>query len=202
MKRSLRKYSLTLRHIGHTRTNNGFFKRVEALLCRLTHASFHKLSMHVAYRYQHVTISLHYLHAKMCAFNSLIQQNPGHRNIKWTFADLLPCLLRNKDKQQNNPIVTFATRLCRQRKWHEWTASSSLQNTITVNLPLEQCEFHTSKTLSLQELNQLIGIKMPTSGFSRNIWFLIPISRGKIPDLPPSTDAHAIIDYFISGFTN
>jgi len=32
MKRSLHKGSLTLRHIGHTRTNNGFFKRVEALL--------------------------------------------------------------------------------------------------------------------------------------------------------------------------
>jgi len=32
MKRSLRKYSLTLRHIGHTRTNNGLFKLVEALL--------------------------------------------------------------------------------------------------------------------------------------------------------------------------
>jgi len=29
----------------------------------------------------------------------------------------------------------------------------------------------------LQESNQLIGIKMPTSVFSRNIWFLIPISR-------------------------
>jgi len=32
MKRSLRKYSLTRRYIGHTRTNNGFFKLVEALL--------------------------------------------------------------------------------------------------------------------------------------------------------------------------
>jgi len=42
MKRSLRKSGLTLRHIGHTRTNNGFFKLVEALLCRLTYASFHK----------------------------------------------------------------------------------------------------------------------------------------------------------------
>jgi len=31
MKRSLRKYRLTLRHIGDTRTNNGFFKLVEAL---------------------------------------------------------------------------------------------------------------------------------------------------------------------------
>jgi len=33
------------------------------------------------------------------------------------------------------------------------------------------------KKLLLQESNQLIGIKMPTSAFSRNIWFLISISR-------------------------
>jgi len=32
MKRSLHKCSLTLRHIGHTCTNNGFFKLVEVLL--------------------------------------------------------------------------------------------------------------------------------------------------------------------------
>jgi len=31
MKRSLHKCSLTLRHNGRTRTNNGFFKLVEAL---------------------------------------------------------------------------------------------------------------------------------------------------------------------------
>jgi len=29
----------------------------------------------------------------------------------------------------------------------------------------------------LQESNQLIGIKMPTSGFTRNIWFLNPIAK-------------------------
>ena len=37
-------------------------------------------------------------------------------------------------------------------------ASSSLHDTITVNLTLVQCEFHTSKKLSLQESYQLIGI--------------------------------------------
>jgi len=35
-------------------------------------------------------------------------------------------LLRNKDQQQNNPLASFATCLCRQRSGHEWTASSSL----------------------------------------------------------------------------
>jgi len=53
----------------------------------------------------------------------------------------------------------------------------SLHDTMTVNLTLVQCKFHTGKNLSLQESNQLIGSKMPTSGFVRNIWFLIPISR-------------------------
>ena len=42
---------------------------------------------------------------------------------------------------------------------------------------------------------------MPTSGFSRN-WFLIPISMGDMPVSPPPANAHAIIDYFISGSTN
>ena len=41
------------------------------------------------------------------------------------------------------------------------------------------------KKRPLQESNQLIGIKLPTSGFSRNIWFVIPISRGEMPLLPP-----------------
>ena len=60
MKRILHKFSLTLRHIGHTRTNNGFFKLVEALL--QTHSCFFsQVQMYVAYPYQHVTVSLHYL---------------------------------------------------------------------------------------------------------------------------------------------
>jgi len=37
--------------------------------------------------------------------------------------------------------------------------------------------FIPAKKVSLQESNQLIGIKTPTSGFCRNIWFLIPIPR-------------------------
>jgi len=62
--------------------------------------------------------------------------------------------------------------------------------------------FTPAKKLSLQESNQLIGIKMATLGFSRNIWILIPISRrGANARFAPPSDAHAIIDYFISGFT-
>jgi len=43
---------------------------------------------------------------------------------------------------------------------------------------------------------------MPTSGFSKNFWFLIPISREGKPAFAPPANARAIIDYFISGFTN
>jgi len=45
-----------------------------------------------------------------------------------------------------------------------------LHDTITVNLTLVQCEFHTGKKLSLQESNQLIGIKMRTSVFFPEIF--------------------------------
>jgi len=123
----------------------------------------------------------------MSAFNSLLQQNACHRNIKWTFADLLPCYCYAiNTNSRKNPLTTFAIRLCRQRRGHEWTASSSLHDTTTVNLTLVQCVFHTRKKLSLQESNNLIGIKMPTSGSSRNFWFIIPIStRGANARFPP-----------------
>jgi len=43
---------------------------------------------------------------------------------------------------------------------------------------------------------------MPTSGFSGNIWFLIPISKGGKQAFAHPANAHANIDYFISGSTN
>jgi len=67
-----------------------------------------------------------------------------------------------------------------------------------------QCEFHTGKKLSLQESNQLIGIKMPTSGFPEMFGSQSKFSgRGKCPFcIPCPADAHATIDYFISGSIN
>jgi len=106
----------------------------------------------------------------------------------WRFVAML--LLRSKDQQQNNPLATFATHLCRQRKVHEWTASSSLMWSSSHQwyyiCEPDSCAVWVSyrqKKLSLQESNQLIGIKIPTLGFSRNIWFLIPISRREMPVL-------------------
>jgi len=66
-------------------------------------------------------------------------------------------LLRNKDQQQNNPLVTFASNLCRQRRVHEWTASSPLHDTVWTWL-LCNVSFKPAKKLPLQESNQLIGI--------------------------------------------
>jgi len=77
MKRNLHKCSLTLRHIGRTHTNNGFFKLVEALL--QAHSFFFSQSTNV----RGVPLSachwLAALPAKMCAFNSLMQQNASYR---------------------------------------------------------------------------------------------------------------------------
>jgi len=79
--------SLTLGHIGHTRTNNGFFKLVEALL--QTHSCFFLQSTNVRGLPLSACHCLTALPAKMCSFNSLMQQNACYRNIKWTFAGLL-----------------------------------------------------------------------------------------------------------------
>jgi len=89
MKRSLHKCSLTLRHIGHTPTNNGSFKLVEASL--YTHSCFFSQSINVRGLPLSACHCLAALTAKTSAFNSLMQQNACSRNIKWTFADSLPC---------------------------------------------------------------------------------------------------------------
>ena len=80
MERSLHKCSLTLRHIGQTRTNNGFFKLVEALL--QTHSCFFSQCINVRGLLLSACHCLAALPAKMCAFNSLMQQNACYRNIK------------------------------------------------------------------------------------------------------------------------
>ena len=154
MKRSLHKCSLTLRHIGHTPTNDGFFKLVEALL--KTHPCLFSQSINVSGLPLSSCHCLAALPAKTSVFNSLMQQNACHRNIKLTFADLLPCYCyANKDQQQNNPLGTFASHLRKQRRGHEWTASSSLHDTTTVNLTLVQCKFHTGKKTVIARITSI-----------------------------------------------
>jgi len=118
------------------------------------------------------------LPAKMSAFNSLMQQKACHRNIKWTFADLLPCYCY-AIKTNSRKI---RSRLSQPTSAGKGGDMSELQAHHCTTLQLwtwllRSVNFIQAKKLSLQESNQLIGIKIPTSGFSRNIWFLIPISK-------------------------
>jgi len=118
------------------------------------------------------------LPAKMSAFNSLMQQKACHRNIKWTFADLLPCYcyaiktnsrkIRSRLSQpasadKGGDMSELKVHHCMTPEQWTWLLCS--------------VSFIPAKKLSLQDSNQLIGIKMPISGFSRNRCFIIPISR-------------------------
>jgi len=137
----------------------------------------------------------------MSAFNSLMQQNACYRDIKWTFAGLLPryCYAIKTNRR------TILSRLSQPASADKGRDMSELQahHCMTLQLwtwPLCSVSFIPAKTLSLQESNQLIGIY--DADFSGNIWFLIPISRGGKRAFAHPASAHAIIDYFISGSTN
>jgi len=159
--------------------------------------------MYVAYRYQHVTVSLQYL--PRC-LRSTVSCNKTPATVIQYIVNICgfvaTVLLRNKDRQQTNPLATFTTRLCRQRKRHEWTASPSLHETVTVNLTLVQCEFHTGKKLSLQESNLLIEIWDANFSFFGKYLVLNPNFQGGKRAFARPANAQAIIDYFISGSTN
>jgi len=88
MKRSLHKCSLTLKHIGHTPTINGFLNSWK-------HCYRFIILLFTKYKCTWPTPIIMSLlaavPAKMSALNSLMQQNACHRKTKGTFADLLPC---------------------------------------------------------------------------------------------------------------
>jgi len=118
------------------------------------------------------------LPAKMSAFNSLMQQNACYRNIQWTFADLLPCYCY-AIKTSSRKICS---RLSQPSSADKGGDMSELQAHHCMTLQLWNwllcsVSFIPAKKLSLQESSQSIGIKMPTSGFSRSKCFIIPISR-------------------------
>ena len=124
------------------------------------------------------------LPAKTSAFNSLMQQNACYRNIKWTFADSLPCYCY-AIKTNSRTIRSWLSQPTSAGKGGDMSELQA-HHCMTLQLwtwLLCSVSFIQAKELSLQESNQLIGIKISTSGFSRNIWFLIPISRGN-PVLP------------------
>jgi len=120
----------------------------------------------------------------MCTFNSLMQQNACYRDVKWTFEDLLPCYCYAIKTNSRTTVRDFRNQPL-QAKEGTWVNYKLITAWHYICEP-DSCAVWVSyrqKKLSLQESNQLIGIKISTSGFSRNIWFLIPISRGN-PVLP------------------
>jgi len=90
---------LTFKHIGHTHTNSGF-SNLWKHCYRLTNASFHKESMYLAYHYQRVTVSLHYL--PRCVRSTVSwNKTPAtaiQYNMKFSRCVAM-LLLRNKDQQ-------------------------------------------------------------------------------------------------------
>jgi len=75
----------------------------------------------------------------------------------------------------------------------------SLHDTITVNLSLVQCEFHTGKKTVIARIKSINrNLKCRRQVFRE---YLVPITKGETGICPPA-NAHAIIDYFISGYTN
>ena len=92
----MHKCGLTLRHIGHTPTNNRFLNLWKHCYS-LTHASFHKVQMYAACRYQHVTSRC------ITSQDGCVQQShatkrlsPNYKANLCKFVAML--LLRNKDQ--------------------------------------------------------------------------------------------------------
>jgi len=57
---------------------------------------------------------------------------------------------------------------------HEWTTSSSLHDTRTVNL---ECEGHTGKLTAIGRVKSINRNYADEFWFSRNVWFSVPISK-------------------------
>ena len=116
-----------------------------------------------------------------------MQQNAYYRDVKWTFEDLLPCYCY---------AVKTNSRTIRSQLWQPTSAGKGgymselkahhYMTLISVNLTLVQYEFHTGKK-NCHCKNQIKWSELwcRLQVFSRNIWFLIPISRVEMPVLPP-----------------
>jgi len=101
-------------------------------------------------------------------------QNGGYRNIKWTSAALLQwyCYAIKTNS------TTIRSRLSQPASVGRGDMSNcKLITAWRCNCEPGSCAVRVSyRQKNFQESNQLIRLKMPTSGFYRNIWFLIPIS--------------------------
>jgi len=156
MKRSLHKCSLTLRHIGHTPLMmdcSNLWKHCY----RLNHASFHKVQMYVAYPYLHVTVSLHYLPRRV---RSRVSCNKTPAAVIQSDPLQVCC---HGIVTQSRPTVEQSARDFRNTTLHAKDGTSVNCKPITAwhyNCEPDSCAMWVSyqQKLSLQELNQLIGI--------------------------------------------
>jgi len=109
------------------------------------------------------------LPAKMSEFSSHMRQNALYRILKWTLEDLLPCYcytIKTNSKTIHSQVwqpapVGKGANMSELQAHHcrtpeQWTWLLCSVSVIPANKP------------SLQELNQLIGIKLLTSNFLEN----------------------------------
>jgi len=86
------------------------------------------------------------LPAKSLRLKAHMQQNAYNRNLKWTCEDFLPCnFFAIKPNRSACKFGNLLLQANERVSGHEWTASSSLHDTRTVNLVLVQFECHTGK---------------------------------------------------------
>ena len=90
------------------------------------------------------------LPAKMPAFNSRARKKRllQHHYLKWSFEDFFPryCYaIKTNDKTIRLPVSQPAFAGKRKDRGHEWSPSSLLHETRTVNLTLAQCECQSAK---------------------------------------------------------
>jgi len=78
----------------------------------------------------------------------------------------------------------------------QWIASSSLHHIRTVSLSLVQCECHIGKQVVITWINPTNQNWTADFTFSRNLCFLVPISRGANVRFAPPANAHGgLLEY-------
>jgi len=116
-----------------------------------------------------------------------MRQNAYHINFKCIFEDLLPCYCYATKANSK----TIRSRVSQPASAGKEAELSELHVTRTGNLSLVQCKCHIGKKVSLQELTQLIRIKLLISHFLENFpsYFQFP-AGANAHFAPPPADAH------------
>jgi len=128
---------------------------------RLTHASFHKVQMHVTYRYQHVTVPLHYL--PRCLRSRHMQQNSYYHIFKGTFEDLFPSCY------------------CYAIKTNSTTIRSRLSQPVPAGKGAEMSELQAHHCMTPRTPTRGAGGSMPRDGTFRGVrhfWWKEGIANG------------------------